>query len=139
MDTLERFTMKYQISENGCWVWQASKSKAGYGFFHDKKLMGAHRWAYSHFVGEIPSGLVIDHLCKNTSCVNPVHLEAVTQQVNFLRGTAVSKALAHTHCKQGHEYTIANTLLTATTRGRICRTCKAVNDKKYKLRSRSKV
>jgi len=123
METIERFTKKYTVSDSGCWVWQASKNPFGYGFFNDKKTHIAHRWAYQYFKGEIPKGLVIDHLCKNTSCVNPDHLEAVTQQINFLRGTAMSKIISKTHCKNGHEYTLENTIRYKSRRGRLCRTC----------------
>lgn len=136
MDILERFTSKYEVDAQNCWTWKASKLKAGYGLFHDTKLVTAHRWSYKYYKGKIPFGLVIDHLCKNTSCVNPEHLEAVTQQINYLRGNALSNP--RTHCQNGHEYTEANTLRVTGQRGRICRTCKSKSNIAYKRRKRSK-
>lgn len=69
-----------------CWNWQSAKDKFGYGFIRIKgKNRKAHRVAYTLIKGHIPKGLVIDHLCQNTSCVNPKHLEAVTNKENLLR------------------------------------------------------
>lgn len=71
-----------------CWDWQGKVNKAtGYGH---KQLGGktllAHRWVYSIFVGHIPQEMVIDHLCGNRVCVNPKHLDVVSQQTNCRRG-----------------------------------------------------
>ena len=58
-----------------CWLWMASTDKDGYGWFRDGKVnIRAHRWAYQRAVGDVPSGLVLDHLCANPRCVNPEHL-----------------------------------------------------------------
>ncbi len=65
---------------------------------------------------QIPEGLEIDHLCRVRNCINPEHLEAVTQRENFLRGIAVK-----THCKRGHEYSAENTRVYH--RARHCRLC----------------
>ena len=82
----------------------------------------AHRVSYELFRGPIPDGLQIDHLCRIRHCVNPDHLEAVTQRENILRGTSPSaKAAARDACINGHPYTPENTKLF---RGdRQCRTC----------------
>jgi hypothetical protein len=71
----------------GCWLWTASLNKAGYGQVNvgDTPRL-AHRVSYEMNIGEIPSGLVIDHLCRRPSCVNPAHLEPVTHAVNCRRG-----------------------------------------------------
>lgn len=83
----------------------------------------AHRVFYEHHVGPIPLGLTIDHLCKVTRCVNPDHLEPVTQRVNTLRGDGPSAVNARkTHCPHGHEYTPDNTYVRKAG-GRICKTC----------------
>ena len=72
----------YVVSESGCWVWARSLDKEGYGRWAGKS---AHRFFYEKFVGPIPDGLEIDHLCNNPSCVNPEHLEPVTHQENMRR------------------------------------------------------
>lgn len=105
---LARFTAKYEVVESGCWEWQGSLAH-GYRYFSHGKSVRAHRASYQHFVGRIPDGFVIDHLCRNTRCVNPSHLEAVTQAVNVqrsIRGTILGGTL--THCPKGHEYTPDN-------------------------------
>jgi hypothetical protein len=82
----DRFRKKYVISgDTGCWVWQ-DNDRSGYGFLSvNKQKQMAHRVSYELHVGPIPEGLQIDHLCRNKMCVNPDHLEAVTQQENILR------------------------------------------------------
>src|SRR5437762_12450718 len=60
----------------GCWLWHGTR--AGHYGLYKHEL--AHRWAYKHFTGPIPAGYQVDHLCHRRTCVNPAHLEAVTQQ-----------------------------------------------------------
>lgn len=69
-----------------CWEWQGAKWPSGYGMirFGSRRLL-AHRVTYERMVGPIPDGLVLDHLCRNTSCVNPEHLDPVTVAVNNQR------------------------------------------------------
>jgi hypothetical protein len=77
---------------------------------NSREIVYVHRLAYEVFVGPIPDGLQIDHLCRQRACCNPDHLEAVTCRVNLLRGdTITAREAATTHCPQGHEYTEANT------------------------------
>lgn len=86
----ERFDEKWVDSLVGCHLWIASRFKGtGYGCWNaDGRAMGAHRWNYTRRKGAIPDGLVLDHLCRVRHCVNPDHLEAVTQKVNAQRGMA---------------------------------------------------
>lgn len=79
-------TTRYEVDANGCWIWTGSKSKQGYGRIKWRgKGYTAHRAMYEHLVGEIPEGLVLDHTCNVKSCVNPDHLDPVTNAVNLAR------------------------------------------------------
>lgn len=73
----------------GCWLWQGELNRNGYGrvWVNGKRYM-AHRLAYQMLIGEIGEGLVLDHLCRNRNCCNPLHLEPVTVKVNTHRGEA---------------------------------------------------
>lgn len=85
---IQRFTDKWMpVPESGCWVWTDEDNHSGYGVFWDgKRSWMAHRFSYEHFVGPIPEGLTLDHLCRVRCCVNPKHLEPVTIQENVRRG-----------------------------------------------------
>lgn len=91
-------------SDNGCWTWGAAKIQ-GYGrFMHNYKSVWAHRLSYECLIGPIPSGLQLDHLCRNRACVNPDHLEPISRHENILRGISPSAENARkTHCIYGHE------------------------------------
>lgn len=82
--------------------------------------MIAHRVAYETWVGPIPDGLTIDHLCRNRLCIEPTHLEPVTNRENIQRGGNSLK----THCPQGHPYDEVNTA--SRNNRRYCRTCERV-------------
>jgi len=71
-----------------CWVWTACLSDTGYGWFGSEIESNAHRWSWRHVHGPIPEGLHLDHLCRNRRCVNPMHLEPVSNAENVRRGAA---------------------------------------------------
>ena len=111
----------------------------GYGQFWDgDRLIYAHRYVYEKEVGPIPDGFHLDHLCRNTSCVNPAHLDPVTPQINSLRGRGIAFDNAvKTHCAQGHPFSESNTIRTTDPRGgkhRRCKTCAAEWDRTYYTR-----
>jgi hypothetical protein len=109
-----------------CWMWTAGISTdTGYGLFSDERRsrkISAHRFSYETHKGPIPEGLELDHLCRVRRCVNPDHLEAVTHQINVLRGESPSAHQAkRTSCVNGHPFTPENTY---HIKGhRICKPC----------------
>lgn len=104
-DDERRFLSKIR-HDGDCWIWTADSS-AGYGRFrmpNGRPL--AHRWSYEHFIGPIPEGLEIDHLCLKSLCVNPDHLEPVTPEENQRRRKENYKH--RLVCRRGHEVVGAN-------------------------------
>lgn len=123
-----------------CWNWTGRKDADGYGsFFFQDRGYRAHRWIYEYSVGQIPDGLVIDHLCRNRGCVNPAHMEPVTNAENVMRGVGIAPTLAaRTHCPRGHEYTPENTYTRPSSNGhRACLTCRRAQSQAWN-RSRDK-
>lgn len=82
-----RMAKRLTVSEGGCWTWLGAIDRDGYGRVgKDGRCLRVHRVAYESLIGAIPEGLVIDHLCRNRACANPLHLEPVTVRENFMRG-----------------------------------------------------
>lgn len=127
---LERFESKYVPDPNsGCWLWFGACSTAGYAQIKLEHNQYAYRASYEHYVGPIPTGLHMDHLCRVPCCVNPRHVEPVTCGENTRRGRSAEAlkqwALAITHCPQGHPYTGDNLYIDPKGR-RGCRACRYV-------------
>lgn len=120
-------------SDDECWYWKGNTNDKGYGrLYVNGKQMYAHRHSYLIHRGHIPQGLTIDHLCRNTSCVNPSHMELVTSKENTLRGECPSaQNKRKTHCKNGHELSGNNLYIRPDGRGRHCNICKKIAKDKY--------
>ncbi len=118
-------SLRAKIKERGgCWIWTGSLSKDGYGLVQWKEkgqwhIRHAHRLLYSLYREPIPFGLEIDHLCKQTRCVNPKHLEAVTHLENMRRGFHATKPI----CKRGHPLSGTNLRRMKNPVLRSCRSC----------------
>lgn len=122
-----------------CWEWTASKGGSGYGHFFPtrKKLVVAHKWAYEQMVGPVPEGLQLDHLCRNTSCVNPYHLDPVPAKVNGHRSDSWAGVNSRkTHCPEEHPYTGDNLLINEKG-ARVCLTCKRARWRAYYHRKKA--
>jgi hypothetical protein len=130
----KRFWSRVQKTDT-CWLWLGALHNGYGGINVDGKRTPVHRAAYELLIGPIPEGLVIDHLCRVRNCVNPVHLEPVTNAENVLRGEGTGAHHARsTHCPQGHKFTPENTYHSPT--GRKCRICKAESKRRYRMRKR---
>lgn len=111
----DKFWAKVDMNPHHCWEWQGSTRGNGYGQVAfgaagkpGHKVMYAHRVAYVLTKGDIPAGLVVDHLCRNRACVNPEHLELVTLAENTKRAVPFWPSRRPTHCKHGHGLTEEN-------------------------------
>jgi hypothetical protein len=137
MSDIERLKARISVDANsGCWIWDRPDNKQGYGrFSFGGRRYLAHRAAFILLRGGIAPGMVLDHTCRNPICVNPAHLEAVSQVVNVRRGFGpiVAKRsnigkigaefnLAKTHCPAGHPYEGENLSVRRDGR-RECRIC----------------
>lgn len=119
----ERLFGRMVEDERGCWLWQGMQNGKGYGLLKfGRRRHYVHRVAYEFLIGEIPDGLVLDHLCRVPLCGNPYHAEPVTNAENLIRGEGMpARNRRKTHCLRGHPLSGANLLVSGQ---RICRTCK---------------
>lgn len=105
VDVAERLLSKVQVVDE-CWVWTGSQNGRGYGQVAVEGVPRlAHRVAYETFVGVIPEGLHLDHLCSRRLCIRPRHLEPVTPSENNARSLSPSAFNGRkTSCAAGHPY-----------------------------------
>ena len=117
--------------EDGCHIWTGTISSTGYGRYGREY---AHRVAVQRD-GRDPSGMQIDHLCRNRRCVNPEHLEVVDARTNLLRGyNPAANAVRTNICFRGHEFTPENTYYRIDGACRQCRRCHADRQRSYARR-----
>ena len=132
-DVLERILNSYIPEPNtGCWLWTGYVDRKGYGTIgigsrvedkHGRCTYRAHRIAYQLLVGQIPEGLVLDHICRERSCINPRHLQVATHRENLFAHGSIApskKNKEKTHCPHGHSY--VNPIVVKSG-ARVCRTC----------------
>lgn len=132
----ERFWAKVEKTDT-CWLWTGGTQR-GYGAFNNWPKAGmarAHRLAYEWLIGPIPDGLHIDHVvCGIRICVNPAHMEPVTNAENVRRSalrTAAARRAAATHCSNAHEWTEANASQRRDNAGRRCKQCQVEATRRY--------
>lgn len=129
---MHRFMRKVDLPKDigECWMWIGSVNSSGYGTISvGTRTMQAHRVSYELWnTNPIPDGLVLDHVCWNKSCVNPDHLEPVTQSENNYR-TFDDPRNQKTHCKRGHALTPENVIRWRTHRR--CKTCHREYQRSY--------
>ncbi|HEX7349601.1 HNH endonuclease signature motif containing protein [Brachybacterium sp.] len=128
----ERFRSKVHM-DAGCWEWLRSRQRNGYGRYglgpRGAGWAVAHRVAYELTYGEIPEGLVLDHLCGNAGCVRPDHLEAVAQVENVNRGAASN---ASGVCRAGKHQWVPQNIIVETSGARRCRPCRDDREREYR-------
>lgn len=123
-DVGQRITERVRVTSRECWEWQGAINSKGYGQLSiNGTSKSVHRVSYTLVNGPLAEGIEIDHLCRNRTCCNPRHLEAVTRLDHASRSIEARK----TYCLRGHAYTPENTIVKkrGSGRGEIrnCRTC----------------
>lgn len=130
----ERFIAKVQMTDT-CWLWKGALNDGGYGrLMVDGHFMArAHRVSYELFIGPIPAGLDLDHLCRVRHCVNPYHLEPVTRRENLMRGETIpARNAAKVECPNGHP--LSGDYLSRSEPSRRCRICYNRRMREYNAR-----
>lgn len=132
------FESLYVIQKNGCWIWIGAKGPCRgmvYGVrMVDGKHKKAHTLSYERANGPVPKGMELDHLCKNTLCINPLHLEPVPHRINVLRGNSpAAKNAKKTNAPCGHPYSGRDS------RVRYCKPCRTKWHREYYHRNKAEI
>src|SRR5229473_3522034 len=98
-----RIQDKVRVLDNGCWEWVGCLTPKGYGQLRspEGRTRFAHRWMYEHYFGPVPEGKMLDHKCRLRRCVNPYHLQVVTNAENLATADYSKNRLrqvSKTHC-----------------------------------------
>lgn len=135
-EPLEQRIRRLSEESGDCWLWTRRLDKDGYGRITvNKRPARAHRVSYETFVGPIPEGLELDHLCKVRRCVNPKHLEPVPHLVNVERSVDVGRRSGPNQCVHGHLLDDVNTYrVQGLTQ---CRECHRKRNREYAARRRA--
>jgi len=133
---IHRFMSHVQRARD-CWFWRGALDIGGYGRFRRSSKVGghtdmAHRYSYEYFIRKIPKTMQLDHLCAVRNCVNPYHLEVVTNQQNIQRGFTARGGKKH--CPNGHRYSGDNLYVAPNNNGIGCRICRSKQTRAYKKR-----
>lgn len=122
--------MSLTVSTDDCWLFAGAKTANGYGIIRfDGKYCRAHKVMYEAIVGEVPAGLILDHLCETGICINPEHLEPVTNQENTQRHYDRRNG---DKCRNGHlrsDYSIMHTEYrhSIPSRAWVCLLCRSIS------------
>lgn len=128
---------------NGCIEWIGTRNNKGYGMIvvgyrcrksspNGAVMRRAHRVVWEIFVGDVPDGLCLDHLCRNRACVLPSHIEQVTVGENVRRGEVRFNSKPQTHCRRGHAFVDQRPI--ANGHRKTCRICAYAAHARYKSR-----
>lgn len=143
LDPYARWVTRLVLGSGNCWEWQVpSASPTSRGrFWYEGRHETPYKWGYEFFIGKVPDGLQLDHLCENPACCNPWHLDPVTPKVNTLRCVKAPATInsKKTHCSNGHLYDEINTQWINSKEGRYrrCRACGNPRTKEYQRRRRA--
>jgi hypothetical protein len=128
LDPLVRLMRHVAVQPDGCWLWTGNTNRGGYGqTFQGFQALGTHKFVLAHRLmyelhkGPIPEGLQLDHLCRVRACVNPEHLEPVTNRENLMR-SPLTIVQVKSECIRGHPLSGDN-LYWRKSGTRACRTC----------------
>lgn len=133
-DSFDKVVGKVQKENNGCWLWTGYKDREGYGrCWYKRRKYGVHRLFYEIFVGQIPEGMTVDHVCFITACCNPEHLRLLSALDNARRQRSALKV----HCKNGHELAGRNLILRKSGSARDCRACGLAAARRYQQKKRA--
>jgi len=115
-------------AETSCWIFTGGVNSAGYGQISTSanSMATAHRIVFEHFIGPIPDGMDLDHLCRVRRCVNPTHLEPVTRGENLGRGNHPNMVTRRTGiCQRGHDLSVVGVNIRVRASGTTKRSCAA--------------